>query len=136
MELNQVTATRIIEALSWRIDKKPASAKTFDDKPSGNDIYDGFDDAAYATKRDSDRTKAFMLAYAVFSGGRIPKAGIQIADAWFHPDIWVIKAMLNKGYMVETDGGTAVELTEGGWSLIAEAVEGLLDDSAAPALSG
>ncbi|MDW9928065.1 hypothetical protein [Sinorhizobium meliloti] len=65
------------------------------------------------------------MAYALFSGGKLPKEGIRIDGTWFHPDIWVVKAMLNKGYMVDNAERSHFELTPKGWLLIAETVEGL-----------
>ncbi|PTM90139.1 hypothetical protein [Mycoplana dimorpha] len=125
MQVTKGTAVRIIDALALAIDKKRASAKTFDGRPADPGRFGNWQDAKYSTTQDTPRTRALLLAYAMFSGGKLPKEGIRIDDHWFHPDIWVMKAMLNKGYMIENAQGSHFELTETGWSFIAETVEGL-----------
>lgn len=126
MQLSKDTAVRIIDALALSIDKKPASAKTFASKPADETSFENWQNASYATKQDSTRTKALVLAYTMFSGGKLPKEGIRIDGAWFHPDIWVVKAMLNNEYLVEAVDGAHFELTSKGWALIAETLEGLV----------
>ncbi|MDW9812848.1 hypothetical protein [Sinorhizobium meliloti] len=124
--IEKETATRIIDALALRIDKKTASAKTFANTPSTEfDVYDNWQDSAYATRQDTTRTKALVLAYTIFSGGRISKEGIKMGSVWFRPDVWIIKAMIQKGYLKESTPPTHFELTETGWRFVADVVEGL-----------
>ncbi|MCD2183668.1 hypothetical protein [Rhizobium sp. GN54] len=125
MLLTREIAVRIIDALAIAIDGKSASAKTFNCKPADVAKFDNWQDALYSTSQDTPRTRALVLAYALLSGGKLAKGGFQIDGHWFHPDIWVVKTMLNKGYMIENADGSHFELTESGWSLIADTIEGL-----------
>lgn len=122
IDLNEPTARRILDALALAIDNKPASAKTFQNSP--------FTEAAdlswwekYDNPMDTRRTEALTIAYLVFSGGRIPKQGIQLAGAYFRPDQYIVGAFLKNGRFRHDEVTDELLFTQEGWSWLAGVFE-------------
>lgn len=118
-------ARRILDAVCIAIDHKPASAKTFSDEPfSDLTTYASWgQDANDSTKRVTTRTRAMLIAYLMFSGGRIPYSGIEVGGKWFRPDKWIAGALVKNGHALADDSEQVFVVTPHGWSLVAETLE-------------
>jgi hypothetical protein len=120
LDLNEKTARRIIDAVALAIDGKPASAKTFSDKP----FIELSDLGAWGQQEnnsinDTTRTDALSVAYLLLSGGRIPLQGIAVDGAYLRPDKWVVGALVKKGRAEEDKTTSELVLTSNGWEWIA-----------------
>jgi hypothetical protein len=113
----------ILDATSRRFEGKPkASAVTLSDAP--------FDKCASpvwwaeTVDRDirlTDRTMAYMVAYAALSAGSIPLRGLALADGFFRPDQYVMRALKeHRLVVIEGDAQPRFEFTENGWTALAE----------------
>ncbi len=124
LQLNEQTARRIIDALAMAIDGKPSSAKTFSAEPF-REIPDLSWWKDYRPPNDTTRTEALTLAYLLFSGGRIPLQGLQIRNAFFRPDKWIIGAMVKKGRASIDEEKNEIVFTQTGWDWVADVLHGL-----------
>ena len=124
MELNQVSAERLIDACTLLVDQKVASAKTFGISPfSDLGNWDAWGQSSNDAVNLTPRTKGYLLAYVLLSGGSIPMVGLRLADAWFRPDIWVMGALVKFGMFEARDDEGRFVLTPAGWTALAELME-------------
>ena len=121
--LTKALVRTIIDAASLRFEGKPkASAVTLSDAP--------FDECATpawwaeTVDRDiglTDRTLAYMVAYAALSAGSMPLRGLALADGFFRPDQYVMRALSEHGLVViKGETQPRFEFTEKGWTALAE----------------
>lgn len=126
LDIDKETASRIIDALAIAIDGKRSSAKTFNSAPYGSlAVYGNWGQDQNDSKNDTTRTRALLLAYLIFSGGRIPLTGIEMDGAYFRPDVWVAGALVKKGYLVVDEAQNEFRVSLEGWELVAETLEAL-----------
>jgi hypothetical protein len=122
IDINQATARRIIDALAMAIDKKPSSAKTFQKTPFTEQA-DLSWWSQYKKPLDTPRTEALTIAYLLFSGGRFPMKGMQMQDAYFRPDQYIVGAFLKNGRFQRDEATDDLVFTEEGWSWMAGVLE-------------
>lgn len=121
MQLTQSQAEQLIDACCLKWQGKEASAKTFRNLPF-NDLQawsDWHQEENDAT-RLTERTRGMLVAYALLSGGSLPFVGVQLADAWFRPDAWVMGALVKLGLFIPLHDEGRFELTPRGWSVLCE----------------
>lgn len=131
LDIDRETASRIIDALAVAIDGKKSSAKTFSPTPYESlAVYGNWGQDHNDLKNDTNRTRALLMAYLVFSGGRIPLTGIEMDGTYFRPDVWVAGALVKKGYLVVDEPAGEFRVTPEGWEFVAESLEALAGASA------
>ncbi|MBZ9679621.1 hypothetical protein LB531_03000 [Mesorhizobium sp. CO1-1-2] len=124
LEMGEETAKRIINAVAVAIDGKPSSAKTFASSPYQDlSSYGDWDQDNNNSKFDTTRTRALLISYLLFSGGRIPLLGIQIGERWFRPDKWVAGALVKRGFFDIDEASSEFVVTPAGWEYVAETLE-------------
>jgi hypothetical protein len=122
LNINEATARRIIDALARAIDGKPSSAKTFQKAPFTQQSDLSWWEQ-YAAPNDTRRTEALTVAYLFFSGGRIPVQGIQMQDAYFRPDQYIVGAFLKNGRFQIDEATNQLVFTQTGWDWMAGVLE-------------
>lgn len=126
LNIDQETASRIMDALGRIIDGKPASAKTFSPVPFDDlAIYENWGQDQNNATKDTARTRALFMAYLVFSGGRIPMTGIPMIETYFRPDAWVIGALEKQGYLIVDEAVGEFQVSAKGWEFVAQTLEKL-----------
>lgn len=124
LEMEEETAKRIINAVAVAIDGKPSSAKTFASSPYQDlESYGQWAQEGNNSKFDTTRTRALLISYLLFSGGRIPLLGIQMGEKWFRPDKWVAGALVKKGFFEVDEAAGEFVVTPTGWEYVAETLE-------------
>jgi hypothetical protein len=127
LDIDQETASRVIDALAELIDGKPSSAKTFSPAPYGDlTVYGNWGQDRNDSRRDTNRTRALLMAYLVFSGGRIPLTGIPMNGTYFRPDVWVAGALVKKGYLIVDEEAGEFRVSPEGWGFVAQTLEALI----------
>jgi hypothetical protein len=122
IDLKEATARRIIDTIASAIDKKPSSAKTFKKGPFTEQADLSWWDE-YNLPNDTPRTEALTIAYLLFSGGRIPLQGIQMQDAYFRPDQYIVGAFLKNGRFRHDEDADELVFTQQGWEWMAGVLE-------------
>jgi hypothetical protein len=125
LHISEQTARRIIDALAIAIDGKPSSAKTFSAEPF-EEIPDLSWWEDYTPPNDTSRTEALTVAYLLFSGGRIPLQGLQMRDAFFRPDRWIVGALVKKGRATIDNTNSEIVFTQAGWDWVADVLQNLV----------
>ncbi|RWO81033.1 hypothetical protein [Mesorhizobium sp.] len=126
LDIPKETAARIVDAIAMAIDGKPCSAECFNPSPYVNLAdYDNWGRDNSASKNVALRTRALLVAYIVFSGGRIPLRGIEMQGTYFRPEAEVAGILVNKGYLTVNESSGEFLVTQSGWAFVAEALERL-----------
>jgi hypothetical protein len=126
LDIEQGTAKRIIDAFTVAIDGKPSSAKGFSSTPYENLAdYGNWGQDNNDSRNDTPRTRALLMSYLIFSGGRIPLRGIQMQGTWLRPDVWVAGLLAKKGYLTVDQSSQEFLVTREGWAFVAETLEGI-----------
>jgi hypothetical protein len=126
LDIDKDTASRIIDAIAMAIDGKKSSAKTFSPTPYESlAVYGNWGQDHNDSKNDTPRTRALLLAYLIFSGGRIPLTGVEMDGVYFRPDVWVAGALVKKGYLIVDEAAGEFRVTPAGWLFVAESLEAI-----------
>ena len=116
----QLTTSRakdLIDTICRRIDGKPASAKTSSARPFSECASPEWWLAADDTMSvDRNRTTALLTAYVELGGEIFPMTGIPLADGFLRPDRKVMRALVQSGMVMMSDG--QFKLTSDGGVLI------------------
>ncbi len=120
------TGLKILHAACVAIDGKAASTFKPETEPYSHRTFADFKQQTNdSTATPTTRTKAMLLAFTLYSAGRIPYEGVKTGDRWLVLDDWVAGALVKWHYAVPDDDARALIVTPKGWQLIASTLEAM-----------